>query len=102
MDTTSKQQCDFLLSYDVRAYYTTEQTEADANYLIIFGNYNPSVNEDVNIFSIQGVPQEFTITNYPNPFNPSTTIKYDITNPGITKLNVYNVNGELITKLVDK
>lgn len=49
------------------------------------------------------VPNKFTLhQSYPNPFNPSTTINYDITTPGETKLYVYNINGELITKLINK
>jgi len=34
--------------------------------------------------------------NFPNPFNPSTTIKYDIVKKGEVKLEVYNSLGELM------
>jgi hypothetical protein len=39
--------------------------------------------------------------NYPNPFNPSTNIEYDL--PAFEKVNlsVYNVKGELVKVLVD-
>jgi hypothetical protein len=40
--------------------------------------------------------------NYPNPFNPSTTIKYDLTKAGNIKINIYNVNGELIKELLNE
>lgn len=40
-------------------------------------------------------------TNYPNPFNPSTLIKYDIKNNGLVKLGVYNVMGQLVKELVN-
>ena len=42
-------------------------------------------------------------TNFPNPFNPSTTIKFDIVGdqPINTVLNVYNVRGQLVRSLVD-
>ena len=36
------------------------------------------------------------IKNYPNPFNPETTIEYYITNPGKTSITIYNVLGEII------
>ena len=41
--------------------------------------------------------------NYPNPFNPSTTIKFDIAGdmPVQTSLNVYNVRGQLLRSLVN-
>ena len=42
-------------------------------------------------------------TNFPNPFNPSTTIKFDIAGdqPINTVLSVYNVRGQLVRSLVD-
>ena len=49
------------------------------------------------------------IENYPNPFNPSgagrspkTTISYQIPHPGIIKLQIYNIKGQLIETLVNE
>jgi hypothetical protein len=39
--------------------------------------------------------------NHPNPFNPHTEIRYSITAPGRVRLDVYDVNGRLIRRLVD-
>ena len=33
---------------------------------------------------------------YPNPFNPSTTIRYGLTQSGAVKLDIYNLRGQLI------
>lgn len=33
---------------------------------------------------------------YPNPFNPSTTIKFCLTDPADIKLEIYNQNGQLV------
>jgi hypothetical protein len=38
--------------------------------------------------------------NYPNPFNPSTTISYDIKDAAEVFLAIYNVKGQLIRSLV--
>lgn len=40
--------------------------------------------------------------NYPNPFNPATTISYSVSEPGQTKLSVFNTKGKLILVLVDE
>jgi hypothetical protein len=43
----------------------------------------------------------FATSNYPNPFNPSTTIKYSMPKAGHLSLNVYNVRGQLVKTLID-
>ena len=39
--------------------------------------------------------------NYPNPFNPNTEIHFALPYESSVKLNIYNVNGQLIKTLVD-
>jgi len=42
------------------------------------------------------------IGNYPNPFNPSTTIAYSIPQKSDVKVNIYDVNGQLIKEIVNE
>jgi hypothetical protein len=48
-------------------------------------------------------PELFTSlnSNYPNPFNPSTTISFDLARSGKARLSVFNVKGQLVKELVD-
>ncbi|MDP2172850.1 MAG: FlgD immunoglobulin-like domain containing protein [Candidatus Cloacimonadaceae bacterium] len=40
--------------------------------------------------------------NYPNPFNPSTVISFDLAKSGSVKLNIYNIKGQLVKRLINK
>jgi hypothetical protein len=39
--------------------------------------------------------------NYPNPFNPETTISFSVKDKGHVKVNIYNVKGQLVKTLVN-
>lgn len=49
-----------------------------------------------------GIQQPFYAKNWPNPFNPITTIKFSVPKTGQVSLKVYNVRGELVRTLVDE
>lgn len=38
---------------------------------------------------------------YPNPFNPTTTVAYQLAMPGYVRLSIYNILGEEIARLAD-
>ncbi len=46
-------------------------------------------------------PMQLQVTAAPNPFNPVTTICFDIPTDGPASLLIYNVNGALVRTLVD-
>ncbi len=57
----------------------------------------------VHIGAVNQAPQEFSLSqNFPNPFNPSTVIGYQVAKAGIVRLNVYDVLGREIAALVDE
>ena len=48
------------------------------------------------------LPKEYTLyQNFPNPFNPSTTIKYYLPEKGNIAITVYDVLGKQVAQLVD-
>jgi hypothetical protein len=64
-------------------------------------------------FTIQGTPtsvevraenpKTFTLhANYPNPFNPSTTIEFSLPRSGYARLQVFNILGEVVATLVNE
>jgi hypothetical protein len=47
-------------------------------------------------------PTEFRLTNYPNPFNPGTTIEYTILKRALVTLTIYDILGREVAALVDE
>ncbi|NOZ60390.1 MAG: T9SS type A sorting domain-containing protein [Calditrichaeota bacterium] len=74
-------------------------------FLIIDGNKNVTAHFK-NITGVERIdkeiPDEFSLSqNYPNPFNPTTTINFQLANSGRVNLQIYNIKGQQIKKLVD-
>ena len=56
----------------------------------------------LDIADNSAIPTEFKLhENYPNPFNPSTNIKFDIPENGLVSLIVYDLMGHKVTELVN-
>ncbi|HRK74098.1 MAG TPA: T9SS type A sorting domain-containing protein [Rhodothermales bacterium] len=48
-------------------------------------------------------PKSFVLyQNFPNPFNPSTVIRFELKTKQYAKVNVYNILGKLIATLKDE
>ncbi|MBD3367635.1 MAG: T9SS type A sorting domain-containing protein [Candidatus Eisenbacteria bacterium] len=64
--------------------------------------------DDVQVFgdqTLSGIDEEIVraprVANYPNPFNPVTSVTYSVPSPGSVTLGIYDVSGRLVRTLVD-
>jgi hypothetical protein len=78
--------------------------------MIVFGGFDGSVRNDVwaienlsdAVTGARSAPRELALhPNYPNPFNPSTTIRFETASRGRALLRVYDVRGALVRTLLD-
>jgi hypothetical protein len=80
---------------------TITQYWNDSNWINdgrVLYSYSPT-----DVEELPGEIKTYSLSNnYPNPFNPSTTIKYQIPKSGLVTLKVYNVLGKEITTLVNE
>jgi uncharacterized protein (TIGR02145 family) len=61
------------------------------------------VNEGSSDIEDDILPHKFELLNpYPNPFNPITVIGYQLPVNSAISINIYNVHGQLVEKLVDE
>ncbi|MDP8201455.1 MAG: T9SS type A sorting domain-containing protein, partial [Candidatus Tenebribacter burtonii] len=67
------------------------QTDA---FLLKLG-YETSTDEVIN-------NSHFSAVNYPNPFNPTTTIEFSIQNDSEVKLIIFNIKGQIIKSLINE
>jgi hypothetical protein len=70
------------------------------NYQTLPGNFAQA---PTNVEYITAeVPERFELyNNYPNPFNPETTIRYQLAKHSDVKIEIYNVLGQKIRTLLD-
>ena len=45
---------------------------------------------------------QLALNNYPNPFNPTTSINYTVSKTGNVKLAIYNIKGQLVNILIEE
>ena len=69
-------------------YLNTEGTPCD----VLAFSYPYTANPDD---IIPGIVTRLN-SNYPNPFNPTTTISFDLAKPGKVTLRIFNVRGQVV------
>lgn len=92
-----------LLTYDVRSYYSVNGTYSDPNWTATqFGRVDLIANkQDPEMKKSASVPTEYSISSFPNPFNPSTTISYQLAEEANVVLHVFDMMGREVISLVN-
>lgn len=57
--------------------------------------------DDLEIRFSSATPSRVTVSSYPNPFNPSTRIRFDLPRAGQVRLDVYDAAGKRVRTLVE-
>ncbi|MBN2835519.1 MAG: VCBS repeat-containing protein [Candidatus Delongbacteria bacterium] len=72
--------------------------EGTAGYYLFIQNEDSDINTNSGL---QAINYEIKHNNYPNPFNPSTTIAFNLPVADNVTVSIYNVNGQLIKTLIN-
>jgi hypothetical protein len=83
---------DLEAGFDENHSCTLDESEMAQTVWCVYGEMGPTTAEDNNDIS----PVNTLITNYPNPFNPETTIAYQIPGNENGSLSIYNLRGQSV------
>ena len=98
-DFIKRSSYEILIRYDVRAYYSVENTSADTHWFAVFGIYFiKDISDSLKIGNDLAI-ETFNI--FPNPANPTTSININLKKSGNVNLRIFDVNGKIIKKIFE-
>jgi len=77
-------------------WQTDENYEYNNGYPYLFASEPVNVNEECIMNNGQ-----WKISNFPNPFNPSTTIQFNLPEAGRVTLDIFNLKGQKVKRIAD-
>jgi hypothetical protein len=93
----------------IRVNFTSTGKAGDSMMSLVAGNladesYMANMIDEANLgtFRVEALPTVFALDqNFPNPFNPITTIRYSIPTDAHVELVIINLNGQVVRTLVN-
>ncbi len=79
----------------------TDSAEIFSAALFAQTAYDKGISVGIDDEVEKDLPEQFTLSqNYPNPFNPETKIEFSLPRSSVTKLEIFNVNGQKVRILI--
>ncbi len=85
------------VQYKIQAKDTQAKISAFSDVVSI--RYNSNANKP---FPSVETPRSFSLGSYPNPFNPSTSIIFEVPNKSVVKFSIFDVLGRSISELTEE
>lgn len=93
---------DKIVYYDVREHNTVTGGYSSPAYEAVYGTLGDLSKKAIkDQIASNEAPTEFGISNYPNPFNPTTTINYQLPKDGMVTIKVYDIIGKEVATLIN-
>ena len=85
------------ITFDLSSY-SRNQSNLDISYQFVDQNNN-TVSSGYLDYELKPIPGTFALKdNYPNPFNPSTTIRFDLPTDAMVNIIIYDITGREVAR----
>ena len=86
------------LDWDTEYFY---RVSANVGYYTDYSNTVSLTLESLDIESSSSLPESFKVhQNFPNPFNPVTTLSYQLPKEGYVEVTIYDMTGRIVKNLI--
>ena len=105
-EALNPEDCELVLYFDSKAVDNVKQRcKLDSNSIKLNSEYGVkyyelTLNSATDINPV--IPKTALYPNYPNPFNPETSISYEIASDGLAKIEIFNLKGQLVKTLINE